>query len=205
LRLVAAGGVLAGLGVSGTARASEQGVDAPLSQLYSALEALMREGRATPFRQRFYRVAPVIDRAFDLDSILRGSVGTVWLSLDPSSQTALLNAFRRFTIASYVVNFDRYDGERFEVLAGQRAVGSDQVVQTRIVQGDGEPIRLDYVMRDSQAGWRAVDVLMDGTISRVAVQRSDFRALIRRGDASALIASLQRKTVDLAGSNSFDS
>ena len=26
--------------------------------------------------------------------------------------------------------------------------------------------------------WKAVDVLLDGTISRVAVQRSDFRSLL---------------------------
>ena len=51
-------------------------------------------------------------------------------------------------------------------------------MQTRIIQDNGEPIRLDYVMRQTDAGWRAVDILLDGTISRVAVQHSDFRALL---------------------------
>ena len=48
-------------------------------------------------------------------------------------------------------------------------------------------------------GWRAVDVLLDGSISRVAVQRSDFRKLLDPGDASALIASLEKKVSDLSG------
>ena len=47
--------------------------------------------------------------------------------------------------------------------------------------------------------WKAVDVLLDGTISRVAVQRSDFRSLLGTGDAGALIASLERKAMDFAG------
>ena len=64
---------------------------------------------------------------------------------------------------------------------------------------NGDPIRLDYVMRDENGKWRAVDVLLDGSISRVAVQRSDFRKILaerRRGCAE--IASLRRKISDLS-------
>ena len=54
-------------------------------------------------------------------------------------------------------------------------------------------------MRQEAGGWRAVDVLADGSISRVAVQRSDFRRLVSRGGAQALIESLNHKTNDLSG------
>ena len=80
-----------------------------------------------------------------------------------------------------------------------RTVGADQVVATRIVPAGGEPTRIDYVMRRGPAGWRAVDVLLNGSISQVAVQRSDFRTSVATGDASALIASLQRKVAELSG------
>ena len=49
----------------------------------------------------------------------------------------------------------------------------------------------------------AVDVLADGSISRVAVQRSDFRRLVARGGAQALIDSLNQKTADLSGGAGF--
>jgi len=42
-------------------------------------------------------------------------------------------------------------------------------------------------------------VLLEGSISRVAVQRSDFRNALASGDADALIASLRRKVADLSG------
>jgi phospholipid transport system substrate-binding protein len=54
-------------------------------------------------------------------------------------------------------------------------------------------------MQPSENGWRVTDVLLDGTISRVAVQRSDFRSLLGHGDATALIASLKRKVANLSG------
>jgi phospholipid transport system substrate-binding protein len=46
-----------------------------------------------------------------------------------------------------------------------------------------------------------VDVLAGGSISRVAVQRSDVRRLLESGGGDALLASLQRKTADLSGGN----
>ena len=54
-------------------------------------------------------------------------------------------------------------------------------------------------MRQTPGGWRAVDVLLNGSISRVAVQRSDFRSLLDQGSASRLIANLQGKVAELSG------
>ena len=53
-------------------------------------------------------------------------------------------------------------------------------------------------MRKTGSGWKAVDVLADGSISRVAVQRSDFGSLLTRGGAPALETSLQQKTQTLS-------
>jgi phospholipid transport system substrate-binding protein len=77
-------------------------------------------------------------------------------------------------------------------------VGADKVVETEIVPKTGDPTRIDYVMRQYPAGWQAVDVLEEGTISQVAVQRSDFRSLLE-GGAGKLIDSLKAKVVKLSG------
>ena len=112
----------------------------------------------------------------------------------------LLTAFRRYTIASYVNSFDNYTGQHFDVQPDTRSLGNgDQVAQTRIVSASGESHELDYVMRQNSSAWQVVDVLADGSISRVAVQRSDFRRLVARGGGQALIDSLNQKTADLSG------
>lgn len=178
---------------------AETAADKPVAELNQTLLAVMKAGPATPFPSRFELLAPVVDRVFDLPGILRACVGPRWTALAPADQTELLEVFRRFTVASYVANFDNYAGERFEVLPESRASGGNEVVETRIVSAGGGVIRLDYVMRRVDSSWKAVDVLLDGSISRVAVQRSDFRGLLGEGaDASGLIASLQRKVADLS-------
>jgi phospholipid transport system substrate-binding protein len=182
-----------------SARAQAGGdIDQPLAMLYTGLESAMRAGHSVPFVRRFDTLAPVVDRAFDLDTVLKVSVGMRWDAMDPELQARLLKAFRRFTVATYVANFDKYDGERFRVLPGSRASGADRIVRTEIVSGSGDHMRLDYLMRDDGGTWRIVDVLLDGSISRVAVQRSDFRKILSGGDADALIASLHRKVADLS-------
>ncbi len=171
----------------------------PISALCDGLLRVMRAGRAAPFAQRFGMLAPVIDQAFDLPAILQVSVGLIWSSLSPDQRGALLIAFRRYTVASYVDNFDSFDGQRFDIQPDTRPLpNGEQLVQTRIVSPSGESHELDYVMRQEGGSWKAVDVLADGSISRVAVQRSDFRRLVATGGAQGLIDSLNRKTADLA-------
>ncbi len=191
---------LAGSFVPLTARAeADPAVLAPVHGLIAALLGIMKQGRTVPFAERAAALAPAIDRAFDLATILRESTGATWTTLTSEQQGALGEAFRAYTIASYVHSFDSLAGQRFEVLPETRIVGnSTQIVQTRVIAADGEVHALDYVMRQS-VGWLVVDVLADGSVSRVAVQRSDFRRLLAQGGAAAMVASLRQKTAELRG------
>lgn len=185
--------------LASSAFAADAEAAAPITALNRGLIAGMRAGKTTPFAQRFATLAPLVEAAFDIPGILQASVGPRWSALPAAQQAQLLDVFRRFTIASYVANFDSFDGEKLELLPDSRNVGADQVVASQIVPSSGAPTRIDYVMRRTPAGWRAVDVLLNGSISRVAVQRSDFRSLLASGDAGPLIQSLQRKIADLSG------
>ena len=194
--------ILAGLAVStlvraAPARAADPQAVAPIQALDQGLIAAMKAGKQTPFAQRYAALAPVIERAFDLPAILQSSVGLRWSSLPPADQQHLLEAFRKFTVSSYVANFDQFAGETLTISPDTRSIGQDQVVGTRIVSG-GETTPIDYVMRSGPNGWRAVDVLLNGSISQVAVNRSDWRALLASG-AGPLIDSLQRRTATLSG------
>jgi phospholipid transport system substrate-binding protein len=172
---------------------------APVEQLHAGLVEIMKAGKTVSFRQRYDKIAPVIGRTFDLDVIVRQVVGPRWAALPPDQQAALEDAFRRYTVASYVSNFEDYSGERFEVLPGVTAVGNDRVVTTRIVTASGQAHVLAYVMRQTGAGWRAVDVLAEGSVSRVAAQRSEIRSVLSDGGGTGLLVSLHRKTAELSG------
>ncbi len=182
-----------------SAHAAEPAAAAPIARLDEALVAAMKAGPSTPFRQRFDALRPVVERAFDLPSVLRASIGPRFAALPPPQQAALLDVFGQFTVATYAANFNTYGGEQLRVLPAQRTVGPDVVVQTEIVPARGEPVSIDYVMRRFGSDWRAVDVLLDGSISQNAVKRSDFRSLVSAASAQPLIDSLRRKVGELSG------
>ena len=170
---------------------------APIEALDQALERVMQEGKTTTFASRYAMLAPVVQQTFDLDTILETSVGPRWQAFSAADQQEIRSEFLKFTVASYVSNFASYNGERFEIAPETRAIGNEQVVSTKIVPTSGDPARIDYVMKQGTSGWRAVDVLLDGSISRIAVQRSDFRSLVE-GGPTALVGSLRRKVSDLS-------
>jgi phospholipid transport system substrate-binding protein len=190
-------GVAVVLGQPRAAIASE--MTAPVEQLHAGLIEIMKAGRTVPFQQRYDKIAPVISRTFDLEAIVRQVIGLRWTALPAEQQAALTDAFRRYTIASYVANFGGYSGERFEVLPTITAVGNDRVVQTRLVSPAGQVHTLAYVMRQTAGGWRVVDVLADGSVSRVAAQRSEVRSVLADGGGPGLLVSLRRKTAELSG------
>jgi phospholipid transport system substrate-binding protein len=204
-RTVMALGALVPLAIAGMpfrARAQPaSGPLAPVQILDDGLLAVMRAGRGTPFDTRMQMLIPVVQRAFNLPAILQASVGPRYASFSPQTQADLLNIFIQFTAASYAANFDSYNGERFEVSPETRKSGSDEVVTTKIIGSGGESNRLDYVVRANGGTYQIVDVLLDGSISRVAVQRSDFRSVLAGGDATPLIGMLRNKVASLAAGN----
>jgi phospholipid transport system substrate-binding protein len=191
--------------VTGLGLVSAYAVEAPAIQPIAALNAgllaAMHAGQATPYDQRYAALAPIVQKSFDLDTILVTSVGPKWQAFTPDQQAQLKSEFVKFTVASYLANFNSFSGESFDITPDTRPIGAEQVVETKIAPAKGDPSRIDYVMRQEDSGWRAVDVLLDGSISRVAVQRSDFRHLVESGP-EPLIQSLQKKTATLAAGKS---
>lgn len=171
-----------------------------IRSLDDALLASMKAPPGTSFQSREASLRPVIERAYALPVVLRAVVGLRYDSFPDDQKATLLEAFTRFTVASYVSNFNSYSGERFEVTPTVPGTGARVTVPSRILPASGEATAIDYVMQPDNAGdWRIVDVLLAGTISRVAVQRSDFRSLVAQGNAAALIRSLQNKVAALEG------
>jgi phospholipid transport system substrate-binding protein len=181
------------------ASASTSPISDPVEDLYTTLLAAMKAGASANFDRRFEIIAPAVDRALDLTAILSMSVGLRWATLAADEQAALLAAFRRYTVSTYVVRFDSFSGQRFEVQSDTASSNPDQrILHTRIVPASGDPHAIDYLMHRSGETWKVVDVLLDGTISQVAIQRSDFRRILTDAGVSGLLASLNHKSANFA-------
>ena len=168
-----------------------------ITGLYDTLLGVMKEGPKLGFAGRYDRLKPAIEAAFNLPLMSRLSVGPQWQSLSPDEQARLTQAFSAFTISTYANRFDDYSGERLEVLpeTGQAAGGI--IVQSRLVKSDGEPVSLNYLMRQDEGRWQIVDVFLSGTISELATRRSEFTSVLRRDGAQGLLQLLDRRIADL--------
>jgi phospholipid transport system substrate-binding protein len=183
------------------AAVAETPESAPIASLDAALIATMKAGSANAsFQSRYDKLDPVVKSSLNLPVILQNSVGFMWSTVPAAQQSQLADLFEQFTVASYVNGFNGYGGQQINLLPDERDVGSKKIVETEIVPPDGStPTKLDYVMANGDNGWQVTDVLLNGTISKVAVQSSDFSALVTSGDASQLIAALKTKIATLSG------
>jgi phospholipid transport system substrate-binding protein len=185
------------LGLMQIAAASD--VTAPIEQLDAGLLQVMKAGKGASFQQRYDVLAPLVIRAIDLDAILEGAVGSAWATLAADQQAALKTAFQRYSVATYVAHFDEFNGESFSLTPP--TAGSDPVVRVKIVPSkpEDQAHTLGYAMRQTPAGWRAVDVTADSSISQVVAQQDEIRAVVRSSGTGGLYARLQEKTKELSG------
>ncbi|NVN11846.1 ABC transporter substrate-binding protein [Nguyenibacter vanlangensis] len=167
----------------------------PVSALYAALQQI-QAATGSSFAQRAQILAPVVDKVYDLETVLRASVGLRYGGLSGDDRQKLLAVFRQFTVARYVSSFKPGGDARFNVNPAPRPspVGSDQIVTTHIGSTDDpDGTEIDYVMRPGPQGWHIVDVLLNAHISQVAAQRSDFSSTLASGNVQNLISLLEKK------------
>ena len=183
---------------AGRATALAAGPEDSVHSFYEALLGTMKQGRTLGESGRYARIEPVIRRLFDIPSMARLAVGGSWATLSPAQQQQVTTAFASYIAATYADRFDSYSGQQLEV-TGQQPSGSGIMVRTRIVKASGEPVSIDYLMRQNDGVWQISDVYLDSAISQLATQRSEFGAILRREGFDGLITTLSRKVNLLTG------
>jgi phospholipid transport system substrate-binding protein len=174
---------------------------ATVRRFYDVLLAAMKGGAKLGFEGRRKLLAPAIREAFDLPLMTRLIVGLQWQNFSAAQRQDVIEAFSDFSIANYASQFDGYSGERFVVEPkAAPAPGDDVIVDTQLVQSDGSPVRLNYLLRDAAGKWRIIDVYLSGTVSQLAARRSEFSSVLRSDGVSGLVAVLKKKTAELASS-----
>jgi phospholipid transport system substrate-binding protein len=174
-----------------------------VQNLYSSLLATMKSGAVLGGSGRYTQIAPVIRRSFDLPFMARLAFGAGWSGLTPAQQQQITESYGRYMSAVYADRFDSYHGQKLDV-TGQRQDPYGVVVTSKIIKADGDPVEVDYLMRQEGGSWLIGDIYLDGTISEVATHRSEFADILQRQGYDGLIAALDRKSEMLTSSARAD-
>jgi phospholipid transport system substrate-binding protein len=201
-RIVALCLALAGGIVANQAAAASPDPETSVRSFYDALLRTMKNGPALGQSGRYAALAPIVHVVFDVPLMTRLAVGPYWATLTPARQQQLIDAFGRYVSATYAYRFDSYAGQRLEV-TGDQPYGGRVIVNTRIVESGNDPVMINYLMQQNGDSWQISDIYLDGTISQLATQRSEFQSILQRKGVDGLIAALNRK-VDLLTGNTVE-
>ena len=168
-----------------------------VEKLHEALLGVMKDAKTLGYDGRYERLSPVIHENFDLPFMAEKSVGRHWKSAGEANQRALVATFSRFTVANFAGRFDGFSGQSFRTLGVEPATYGTVLVRTRLDEPGDEGVALDYRLRSVDGSWRIVDIYLNGTVSELALRRSEYSALIQREGFQALLAKLDERINDL--------
>lgn len=185
--------LIALLGPAPAAQAGETPAREVVQTLHDALLDVMQAADALGFDGRRDYLGPVMDEVFDMALIARTSAGRHWRQADAGDQERLVEIVTRLSVTTYAARFDGYSGESFRIVSEQPAQRDMRFVNTEIVKSGGETVQLNYLMRQSESGWRIVDVYLDGVYSELALRRADYASTLKRSGFEGLFAELEKK------------
>jgi phospholipid transport system substrate-binding protein len=186
-------------GIAGAPAASAaMDAKATIDAFDATLLDVMKNAEKLGYKGRYDKLAPVITQTYDLPLMARISVGPQWAGLNPEDQAKITEAFKALSIATFASRFDGYGGETFKITGESPTTGGDNVVDTKLMRPNDDPVDLNYRLRKTGDDWKVIDVFLSGTISQLANYRSEFSSTLRDKGAAGLVQLINDKVAALA-------
>jgi len=195
--LLAGAALISVNGLSASIARADEDPKASVQAFYDVLLDCMKNAKELGFDGRYKKLAPAVTQAFDVPVMAKIAVGPAWTNMPADKKAAVLDVYTRYMITTYAARFNGFSGESFVVGDLTQPQPDRKLVATQLVRPNKDPVQLNYVFRQGDAGWKIIDIYLSGTISEMARMRSDFSETIRTGGADGLIAILEKKINEL--------
>ena len=195
-RMLVVSAAVLGMARFGSAHAADP-APAKIQAFYDVLLAGMKNAKDLGVQGRYEKLAPVVRETFDTPNMTRVACGPSWSKIPADKQQELIAAFERMTAASYANQFSEYSGQQFTVDPQATPRNADLIVHSQLQPANGDPVAFNYLMRNVGGDWKAEDVYLDGTISQLAVRRSEFTAILGSEGADGLLTKLKAQSDNL--------
>jgi len=150
--------------------------------------------KTTSGAQRQAAIQRVLQSRFDLPYMAQTALGTHWAKATPEQQARFVRATETAEAKAYSDRFGQYAGQTLTIGKTIARPNSVWVVDSRLNQSNGQPIKLEWEVRQLPAGLRITDVKIEG-VSMVMTRRSDFNSYIQQngGKVQPLIDELEAR------------
>jgi phospholipid transport system substrate-binding protein len=186
------------LGAVATGPAAGGPATATIAKLNDTLLAVLKNAETLGFQGRLEKLKPAVADAFDLPFMAEKSIGRYWKPLPDADKARWVALFQEYTAATYAGNFDHFGNQKFEISGEEPSQNDTTVVHTTLVDPGSETTELDYRLHQTPKGPKVIDIYLKGTVSQLALQRSDFTSVLERGGLDGLTTTIRSKIDDLA-------
>lgn len=169
-----------------------------IGRLQATFLDVLKNADTLDYQARFDRLEPIVRECFDSKFMGKAVIGRQWKKLSEEDQNRWVDAFRKFTVANYANGLDHYSGQTFETLGFEAGNNETVTVRTHVVDPGKDPIELTYRLREIERGWCVIDIFARGTISELALRRSEYTGVLKQDGFEALIGLVNGKIAELA-------
>jgi phospholipid transport system substrate-binding protein len=177
--------------------ASSAGV---VERFQAGLIDVMRTGPTLGYDGRRERLDTLLHGVFDVPQIAKTLLGDASQTLVAAEREALRSAIFDYAVAALAGAFTNYSGEQFQTGKISRLKSGKVRVRSVLVEGDSDRNKLNYVLLATAGEWRIVDLWFNG-VSGVRIYTAEFRSLLGRQSAQALVDELRRRVQALEAKN----
>lgn len=152
--------------------------------------AILKDG-ALPLEEKKNRVEDIAYARFDFELISRLVLARNWERFSPKQKSDFIEAFKKHLSATYRDTLNNFRDETIAIASARSEKNGDITVMT-LVKGTTGDTKVDYRLRKSDAGWRGIDVIIEG-VSLVQNFRSQAQEIVSAEGPDGLIAKLRAK------------
>jgi phospholipid transport system substrate-binding protein len=147
---------------------------------------------AGPARQA--AIQQILQTKFDLPYMGQQTLGPFWNKTTEAERARFLKAAETAEAKAYSERFGQYAGQTLKLGRVTSRPNGVQMVDSQLIQSNGQPIKLEWEVRDAGRGLRITDVKVEG-VSMVMTRRSDFNSYIQNngGKVEPLINELEAR------------
>ena len=128
---------------------------------------------------------------FDLPLITRLVVGRYWRKANAAQKEAFMMVFEQHIVQVYSSQLGVYSDQRVEMRTVAARTDKDTIVGTEIMRQSDPPLRLDWLVRETNGSYKIIDLAAEG-VSMMTTKRSEFSSVIAREGIDGLINRLEQ-------------
>jgi phospholipid transport system substrate-binding protein len=170
----------------------------PSDVVKAAAEGMLHDldANRAEYRKDPAKISALVDKYllpnFDIETSARAVLGVHWRTATPEQRKRFVDAFYHSLLANYGAALSEFTSDKLKIYPTNVDPGADRAnVRTDVKRDNGDRIAVNYSMRKTPQGWKAVDVNIDG-ISYVKSYHDDFDAQIDQQGLDAVISRLEK-------------